>query len=753
MKKKLLALLLAVALTASLCSFPASAASKNTERFSDLSDGETIRTVETLRLLGIMDGYGNGTFQPNTQLNRAQFCKMVICATRTENEMGQYRTVTVYPDVKPSHWAAGYINMAAKGKSIISGYPDGKFYPDRLVTLGQAATILLRLLDYKDEHVGGVWPNSYISAASKIGLMDGLSTANPNAPLTRVQAAQLFLNLLRADCREGASFLSTTGLELKEDVVLVSSSATGPDGKDTALLTASGQLYQLADGKTTNGCFNGRKGTLLMKADKVLSFLPDLNGVSKTIMVSQLTALQITDNSGSKYPLANDTSVYYNGKQQAWSEVYTWLKPGASLTLYLGAAGNVEYIFVGGGGTSSEAVIVYKKGSTDNFKTLTGGASGYTIFKNGDPATAGDMRPYDVATYSSATNSIRVCDVRITGYYESCKPNPDEPTSITVFGQEFPVLTTAQATMSRFRPGDQFTLLLTEDNQIAGAVKVGTSGAGSNAVGIVKSISSSSVEVDLLCGVTLRGGVSFGIDNSDLLQSRVEQMQNQLVRVTSQDKGILGVARLGGGVSGALDVEARKLGKANLADNVRIFEHTKDGVEAISLSDLGGGVIPASRIAYARTNWKNQVDILVLGGVNDGTTFYGRANVIERGGDDQNSAVTYYLEVVSSTGRMGPFPLRYDIADGAYVAVVADATGMNFASIQRLNKLEEVPNTAWTGQSAVTMNGQTYTVPSNVQCYNKGIHEWITLEEAHAYAKECNMYESEGIIRIIEVNH
>lgn len=76
---------------------------------------------------------------------------------------------------------------------------------------------------------------------------------------------------------------------------------------------------------------------------------------------------------------------------------------------------------------------------------------------------------------------------------------------------------------------------------------------------------------------------------------------------------------------------------------------------------------------------------------------------------------------------------------------------MNFASLQRLNKLEAVPNTAWSGQSAVTMGDRTYTVPSDVQCYNRGLSAWVTLEEAHAYAKEANMYEYEGVIRFIEV--
>ena len=153
--KRILSLLLLAVLTASLLALPAQAAAP-ANRFHDLGDNSAAMSVESLRLLGVMDGFADGSFRPNAQLTRAQFCKMVVCALNAEDELGLYRTVTIYPDVKPSHWAAAYINMAAKGKNAISGYSDGKFYPDRTVTLGQAATILLRVLGYKDENVGGV---------------------------------------------------------------------------------------------------------------------------------------------------------------------------------------------------------------------------------------------------------------------------------------------------------------------------------------------------------------------------------------------------------------------------------------------------------------------------------------------------------------------------------------------------------------------------------------------------------------------
>jgi len=758
MKKRIVSLLLLAAMAASLLALPAQAAAP-ANQFYDLN-GDAFMSVEPLRLMGVIGGFSDGTFRPGGQLTRAQFCKMVVCALNAEDELGLYRTVTIYPDVKPSHWAAAYINMAAKGKNAISGFSDGKFYPERTVTLGQAATILLRVLGYKDENVGGVWPDSYLSFAASIGLTDGIDTAQGNSPLTRADAATLFTNLLRADVQgeTASNFLTAAGLTTVPDMVLVSSNARGPDGKETAMLFANGAVYQMAGNKASNGSLNGFKGTLVLDGQRVVTFLPDAKGVSRTITVAKAEAGQITDRAGSKYTVNAGTKVYRNGAETTWGEARTWVNPGTSLTLYLGTAGNVEYIFVGGGDSSTEAVIVYEKGSAKGLDSLTGGVGGYTIYKNGSKANANDLRPYDVATYASATNTIRVCDTRLTGYYESCTPSPTEPTSIRVLGHDFDVLTTAQATLSKFRPGDQITLLLTEDNKVAGAVKSGTSGAGANAIGIASSISGTSATIDLLCGIQITGTVDVGLTgNSKADAVRIEelsQMKNRLVRVTSTGRNSIGLVRLGGGVSGALDLEKRRLGSNGLAETVSVFRYTSKGLETLSLSDLGAGPIPNGDISYAHLNWANQVDIIVLGGVNDGSVIYGRTSITM---DDRD---VNRISIYNDQGlAAGPFRSRYDIGGGVYVAAVVSNDGTGFSSLRPLTALKEVPNTAWSGESAVTVDGRSYSIPVTVMAYNKDTGSWIEstdaqdiVEIAHAYGKKCDMYASDdGVIRIIEV--
>ena len=765
--KKIVSLLLAAALAASLLVFPAEAAG-----FSDVTDPALLRAAESLRLMGVMDGYGDGSFRPNAQLTRAQFCKMSVCAMDGEGELGLYRATTVYPDVKPSHWAAAYINMASKGKGIIAGYADGRFYPDRAVTLGQACTILLRLLGYQDKNVGGVWPDGYIAAARRAGLLDGVAVSDGNAPVTRGQAALMFVNLLKADCvgengQKTGSFLDSIGAEVKKDAVLVSSSAQGPDGLKNAFQLASGQVYQLAEGKTSGGVLNGARGTLALKDGRVLTFLPDgENG--RTVTLASASALRFADTSGNQYAVENDTPVYYEGKEQAWSGVYSWLNTGTALTVYLNDAGEAVYIVAGGGGTESvSAVVIYKKGSTEGFDSLTGGAGGWKIYKNGSSASAADLRAYDVAVYSGATNSIRVCDTRITGYYESCRPSPAEAAYVTVLGHEFPVLVTAQASLAAFKPGDRVTLLLTENNQVAGAVK--PENAAGNALGVVKSASGGSAEVELLCGVTVKGKA----DN-------FTGSAGDLVRVDCQDKGALRLYRQSGGVRGDLDLTGRKLGSTPLAESFMVLELQDGELKPVDLAALPA-VVSAGRVTYARTNWAGKVDLILLGGSSRDTVLYGRATVTykeenftndpedwaQKPGEDGKPVADIKdvpgfsreiptVTVTDGTRTLGPFEMAAGLPEGvrnnAYVAAQANSRG--FTSLRPLTKFSAVPNSAWSGRTSVTVNGRSYAVPSDVACWNRDTESWVTLDQARAYAGRANLYESgDGVIRVIEVGN
>lgn len=742
MKRRITTFLLAVCMTVSLLAVPAGAASGATVTFSDIGDRSTAMAVESLRLLGVLDGYGDGTFRPGTVLNRAQFCKMAVYAMNGSSELSRYRTVTIFPDVKLSHWAAAYINMAAKGKDIISGYADGRFHPDRTVTVGQAVTILMRMLGYKDEDIGGIWPDSYMAEAATVGLTEGVST-NGSAGLTRAQAARLFLNLLRTQTKEGGTtFASTLGQTVQG--VLLSADTEGGEGR----LRLSTGTYTLTEGKASNGMLNGMKGTLIVdsKSGRALTFVPEDLGSSKTVVLASAKATEMTDTSGNTYTVKSDTQVFQNGEASSWGEAYTWLNAGTSVTLYLDAAGNVDYVFVGGGGNATSAVIVYEKGSTAGFASLAGGATGYTIYKNGVRASSGDMRKYDVATYSAVTNSIRVSDTRITGYYEDCSPNPSEPSKITVLGHEFNVLPSAMQTVSKFRPGDQITLLLTEDNQVAGAAEATGTTASGNAIGIAE-VSSGSATVNLLCGIQVKGSVK-------LSASDVERLNGQLVRVSSSKKDGLSLTRLTGGVSGDLDVENGKLGSRELAENVIIFQNDGSGLTAISLSQITEAKVPSSQITYAGTDWADRVKVIVLNSVTGSGYIFGRAHYTANYDEEGNRVGNAQLSVEYGEGKTtATFETGYVVRNGDIVGITIVTAGntQRIGSLIYPDELRNVPNAAWSGKGAVTVNGRTYTVPASLPCYNRETKEWVTLTEARAYADSATLYVHQGVVRFLEV--
>lgn len=674
MKKRILTWLLTVSMLGSLLTLPAGAAAVT--KFSDVSDSYTATAVETLRLMGVLDGYGDGTFRPDTVLNRAQFCKMAVYAMDGSGELGRYSTVTIFPDVKPSHWASAYINMAAR-KGIISGFADGKFKPGQTVTAGQAVTILMRGLGYKDEDMGGVWPQSYMAEAQTNGLLKSTGITSAYAGLTRAQAAKLFLNLFEAKHGKGETLLFNYNVG-KDEVYL-----TAVDG-GKGTMTAGGKTYTMAHPVASTSLI-GSKGKVV------------LNGAGG----EALTFLPIT----------------------------------------------------GSNGVSNAAVIIGSNGSVAGLDSLAGSTS-YNIYKNGSPATAADLKRYDVATYASATNSIIVSDTRVSVYYEDCKPSPSSPATITVLGgKELNVLPTAVDSLSKLKPGKQIVLLLTADGQVAGAEDANNTGARGNAMAVV----SEKGDVQLICGGAL------------LNIGTASEYAGQVVSVYA-DKSGLKLNKISGGVGGDLLPKEGTLGGRKLADNVMLF----DGGRQIALSELSQTGVNSGRVSYARTNWAGQVDLIVLNNGLAEDVIYGRAVVNsstskvwvwypghENDKEQQEGVNGSYKETTSQTISIetanktyGPINSGNHISNGTFVAVsikTSSQGNLMFTRFDTMSKLSNVSSGAWIGKTAVNFGSRTYEVPSNVQCYNDDTGKWMTLDDAKAYGGTMNLYVYDGVVRIVEV--
>ena len=669
MKKRVFSLLLALVLTLSAAAIPASAAGS----FSDVSDKKTAQNVEILKLLGVIEGNGAGQFNPYAQLTRAEFSKMIVMLIGKGNEAMRYRTVTIFPDVRASHWAAGYINLAVRQTEpkLLAGTPDGTFQPERAITYGEAVTILMRVLGYADKDTGGVWPDSYIDLAKSAGVSNGVELAG-NAAITRAQAAQLFVNVLYADTKDGKNYIDR------------------------------GDKYTLVsvDGGTGELRLIDEKGVIVTKTLE--------NPSSASVLI------------GLKGYLVERT----NGK------VRTFLPE------------NGETV----GTISNAAVIVSADRSTVGFSDLAGGRTDYRIYKDGREISASALKKYDVATYNASTNVINICDTRVSVYYEGCDPKPAEPTVITVLGgTRLNVLPSAQSSVAKFKPGQQMTILLTADGQVAGA---DDSGARGNAIGIV-----TDGKVQMLCGMTL-------IE----LVCKSETVTNGVVRISASGKDKIYLSEASGGsVSGDLIVSERTIGSKKLADNAMIFENGK----LVALSSFTNDRVAREQISYARTNASGEIDLVVINrstGERYGRVFWeSAANQIPvndasgRKPTDEGWEPTYRTEYDESLGvdeggtKTKTFAMKYNVKTGDYVAFKINQGGTGFSQMIKLTELSKVSFSSWIGDNAVTFGSRTYEVPSDVLCFNKDNGEWITLAQAKTYADAANLYVKDGVVRVIEV--
>ena len=667
MKKRVFSLLLALVLTLSAAAIPASAA----ESFSDVTDKKTAQNVEVLRLLGVTEGNGAGQFNPSGLLTRAEFCKMVVVLMGKGSDAMRYKTVTIFPDVRATHWAAGYVNLAVRQSEpkLLAGLPDGTFQPDSYITYGQAVTILMRVLGFADKDSGGIWPDGYINLAKSTGVSAGVSLTG-SANITRAQAAQLFVNVL----------------------------STGKDGK----------------GYTPAGCTKGDKEVTLvsMNGDKLrISGEKDPKTLVRPSSSSALNGLK-------GYLLTNS-----DGK------VVTFVPKTSSTT---------------GAAVSNAAVILPADKSTSGISALTDGRTDYTVYRNGVLSSVSALRKNDVVTYDAVSNTVYACDTRVTVYYESCEPSPSAPVSIKVLGgTSFDVLPTAQQSLSKFKPGKTMTILLTSDGAVAGAVENDYSARG-NAIGIV-----SGSKVQLLCGSTT-------IDLSLTGMTVDSKLDGKLVSISSSSKTSVGLYAKTGGVSGDLNVREGTLGSKKLASGVMLFD---DGVLK-NLSDLTDVSVPQSRISYARTNANGEIDLIALSGTSG--ELYGRVSVYtettpevkdESGNVTVPAETTTKISVDVNGTTYGPYTSGYGVRSGDFVAFKENSGKTGFSQMLTLDKLGEVSASAWIGTTAVNYGGRTYTVPSDVLCWNRDGGSWLDggAEAALAYGGTMNLYVRDGVVRVIEV--
>ncbi|NJL63783.1 MAG: DUF1565 domain-containing protein [Methylacidiphilales bacterium] len=106
--------------------------------FPDIGGHWAAEFIETLVKKGWMSGFPDGTFAPNSPINRAQYAAVVAKAFQVQTK----NQIPNFSDIKRDFWAAPAI-AAAASMGFINGFPDGTFRPNLNITKIQAISAIV----------------------------------------------------------------------------------------------------------------------------------------------------------------------------------------------------------------------------------------------------------------------------------------------------------------------------------------------------------------------------------------------------------------------------------------------------------------------------------------------------------------------------------------------------------------------------------------------------------------------------------
>ena len=243
--KKFLSLVLALVMTMSLVTISAGA--------KDVTDNDKVNydeAVQVSSLLGVVNGYEDGTFKPANTLTRGAAAKIIcnllltpaVADTLPANNTG-------FKDVPSTNVFAKYIAYCANAK-IINGYSDGTFRPAATLTGFAFMKMLMGALGYDAQIEGFTGDTFALNVATKVGelkLAKGNDAFVGTKAVTREEAALYAFNMLNAEMVKYASKgtkITVNGVE----IIQGASPATG-----TGSTFAATKFSGLKSGDDTDG--------------------------------------------------------------------------------------------------------------------------------------------------------------------------------------------------------------------------------------------------------------------------------------------------------------------------------------------------------------------------------------------------------------------------------------------------------------------------------------------------------------------
>lgn len=376
MQRRKTRILIAVLLTVSLLLANGAAISYAS---GDNASGTDTATM-LLASMGVLSTDSSGSFNLSKTVTRAEFAKMIVMASGYKDLVQTTSYSSPYKDVQAKHWAAPYIRIAVS-KGLMSGYSNGTFRPDSLITLEQGVNSVLLLLGYTQSDFAGAFPYAQMNVYSSNGLSENI-VGGIGSSMTKGDAANLIYNMMGTTIKDGSkTYAESLGYSLNESgqvnyAEIISDNMNGPYtvkssnwaselGMSSSGLTIykNGSVVTASDVETYDILYYSQsKGTVWVYDDKV-------TGVYESASPSQNAVTSVTV-SGTEYKLESTAAF------SALSSTGT-LKIGSAVTLLLGKNGSVADA-VSSAVVKDSAVVYVTETGTKTYQNASG--SEYTSF-------------------------------------------------------------------------------------------------------------------------------------------------------------------------------------------------------------------------------------------------------------------------------------------------------------------------------------------------------------------------------------
>ena len=372
--------------------------------------------VDTLVSLGVIEGFEDGSFQPNGTVTRAQMAKMIYVLRTGNSDASAYNDdKTSFTDIG-THWARGYIKYC-QSLNIIAGKSTTKFDPNGNVTAQEAAKMLLVTLGYDAQKaglVGAGWASKTNALADENGLLENVNTSF-TAACPRQYAAQLIYNAIdaatvvwRDDAYTNQNYNGKDNQTIGEKYMGLSKTVgileevTKDNDKDTYSLYVNTDKYEdeCSGKKLLNNFTKVSKDYSALKYQKVKVLYKDKDKVfgvyamtdDNTVVSAVMDQVKMDSADkikidGTKYTVdTNNSTVYVNGKDTN-TKIAAWVN-AHSEGENIGKASTVQAI-----SNSSNNKINILKVTTFETKKVT--------YVGKDYVNAGKKYEEDAANFSS----------------------------------------------------------------------------------------------------------------------------------------------------------------------------------------------------------------------------------------------------------------------------------------------------------------------------------------------------------------